>query len=99
MTGVPEQQKVICTQSTTHGHFRFRFRGFYSNPIAYNATISDIQDAMQGIYKNTNKLHSLPKIVITSEGEWAKNDGGFCVQGENDFTSLLLQVGSGSTFL
>ena len=94
--GFPEQQIVTCIDIPSSGTFTIRFRGFDSNPIPLDATLDEIEDAMQGIYGGTQKLHSIPRLTLKAE-EWTDTDQGFCSKVGNGFTITFWTPDGGGT--
>ena len=58
------------------GAFTVSFRGFTSDLIPHSAEAQEIETAIVGLYGETTRIHSLPRITVQTSGdEW---DGGFC---------------------
>lgn len=65
VSGLPEQQILTCRGPATGGAFTVGFRGFYSDLIQHNATLLDIRHALIGLYGETSRLHTLPRLIIS----------------------------------
>ena len=72
VSGLPEQQILTCRGPATGGTFTVRFRGFSSDLIPHNATLLDIRYALIGLYGETSRLHTLPRLLVSahSDGIW-----------------------------
>ena len=97
VTGQPEKQTIGCFDNPTGGTFTISLRGHQSDNISYDSSINDIRSAIQGIYGSTQKVHSIPALVIESDGEWANINAGFCSDSGNNVTITLLTPDGGGT--
>ena len=76
--GLSEQQTLRChsSEDDVSGAFTVSFRGFTSDLIPHSAEAQEIETAIVGLYGETTRIHSLPRITVQTSGdEW---DGGFC---------------------
>ncbi|KAH8082993.1 hypothetical protein JL720_8505 [Aureococcus anophagefferens] len=65
--GVTEQQNVTCG-GASRGTFRLGLFGFWTEPIAYNASASELQSALRGAYGGTARLHPTPYVDVEPLG-------------------------------
>ncbi|KAL7554992.1 hypothetical protein ACHAWF_018570 [Thalassiosira exigua] len=80
--GLPEQQTMTCVGVATGGSFTVEFRGFKSSAIPFDATLVDIQNAIVGPYGGTDKVHTMPMLLLESGSEWDGVSSGFCEESE-----------------
>lgn len=64
--GVYEQQIVTC--NATNGTFRLGMRGFWSDPVPWNATTAEFAAILVGKYGELDPLHPLPHLDVTAVG-------------------------------
>jgi hypothetical protein len=94
--GVIEQQTVTCTVVPSDGTFTLSLRGRKSDPISIHSSLDEIQNAIQGVYGNTDKVHSMPRIEISADGVWSQSALDFCSSVGNSFTiSFITPDGGG----
>lgn len=94
--GVVEQQTVTCILEALDGTFTLSLRGRKSDPISIHSSLDDIQHAIQGVYGDTDKVHSMPRIEISADGAWSQSTHNFCSSRGNSFTiSFLTPDGGG----
>lgn len=91
VNGLPEKQSVVCLDNPTGGTFTITLRGHKSENISYNSTLNGIHSALQGIYGDTRRVHSLPAFALESENQWSE----FCSTSGNTFTITLLTPDGG----
>jgi hypothetical protein len=93
--GLPEQQRLTCNGPASGGFFSTEFRGFHSSPIPYDATLQEIQTIFVGIYGETSQLHSLPRLLLSSDSTWDGDSSGFCTGGERSIIVTFLTPDGG----
>ena len=96
VSGSPEQQVLTCRGPATGGTFTVGFRGFSSDLITHNATLLDIRHALIGLYGETSRLHTLPRLLISahSDGIW-DGTSGFCGGDGNSISITFLTPDGG----
>jgi len=95
VNGVTEKQILTCHGENMDGSFRISFRGGVSDLIPFNASISEIKHAMQGVYGTTRKIHSMPRFTIEPLGDWNDSNIGFCSHDGNSLIVTLLTPDGG----
>jgi hypothetical protein len=87
VNGSPEQHLMTCYGPAIGGFFSVSFRGFESSQIPFDATIRDIQDSVIGLYGETDKIHSTPRLYFSSGSEdWDGISSGFCESNKNSIS-------------
>ncbi len=96
VNGLAEQQLMTCFGPATGGFFIVSFRGSKSSRIPYDATISDIQHSIIGLYGGTDKIHSTPRLDFASGSEeWDGKSTGFCDSNKNSVSITFLTPDGG----